>query len=52
MCEITADYTDLIYAATPEEIETRRKCSHRNAHRRARAALECPLGVAGRPRPA
>ena len=23
--EITADYTDMIYAATPEEIETRRK---------------------------
>jgi putative transposase len=23
--EVTADYTDMIYAATPKEIETRRK---------------------------
>lgn len=27
--EIGSDYTDMIYAATPEEIETRRKASLR-----------------------
>ena len=38
--EITADYTDMIYAATPEEIETRRKAFIRKWRLRHRAVAD------------
>jgi len=38
--EITADYTDMIYAATPEEIETRRKAFIRKWHLKHRAVAD------------
>ena len=44
--EITADYTDMIYAATPEEIETRRKAFIRKWRLKHRAVVDS-LGEAG-----
>jgi hypothetical protein len=41
--EVSADYTDMIYAATPDEIETRRKAFH------SQVAAQAPL-KASRPR--
>jgi putative transposase len=38
--EITADYTDMIYAATPEEIETRRKAFIRKWRLKHRAVAD------------
>src|SRR6201991_3726575 len=38
--EVTADYTDMIYAATPEEIEARRKAFIRKWRLRHRAVAE------------
>jgi putative transposase len=38
--EITADYTDMIYAATPEEIETRRKAFLRKWRLKHRAVAD------------
>jgi transposase-like protein len=38
--EISADYTDMIYAATPEEIETRRKAFLRKWRLKCRAAAD------------
>lgn len=38
--EISADYTDMIYAATPEEIETRRKAFLRKWRRNCRAVAD------------
>src|SRR6186997_1627605 len=39
--EITTDYTDMIYAATPEEIETRRKAFIRKWRLRHRPVADC-----------
>jgi len=39
--EVTADYTDMIYAATPEEIETRRKAFIRKWRLRHRPVADC-----------
>src|SRR6516225_5767855 len=38
--EVTADYTDMIYAATPEEIETRRKAFIRKWRLKCRAVAD------------
>lgn len=38
--EVTADYTDMIYAATPEEIETRRKAFVRKWRLKCRAVAD------------
>jgi putative transposase len=38
--EVTADYTDVIYAATPEEIETRRKAFIRKWRLKCRAVAD------------
>ena len=38
--EITADYTDMVYAATPEEIETRRKAFIRKWRLKHRAVAD------------
>ena len=38
--EISADYTDMIYAATPEEIETRRKVFIRKWRLKCRAVAD------------
>src|SRR6516165_9942154 len=38
--EVTADYTDMIYAATPEEIETRRKVFIRKWRLKCRAVAD------------
>ena len=42
--EITADYTDLIYAATPEEIEQRRKAFLRKWRLRCKGGSRQPRG--------
>jgi transposase-like protein len=39
--EVTADYTDMIYAATPKEIETRRKAFIRKWRLRYRPVADC-----------
>jgi transposase-like protein len=39
--EVTADYTDMIYAATPEEIEQRRKAFIRKWRLRHRPVADC-----------
>ena len=39
--EMTADYTDMIYAATPKEIETRRKAFIRKWRLRHRPVADC-----------
>ena len=39
--EVTADYTDMIYAATPKEIETRRKAFIRKWRLRHRPVADC-----------
>jgi len=39
--EVTADYTDMIYAATPKEIETRRKAFLRKWRLRHRPIADC-----------
>src|ERR1700736_4711250 len=39
--EVTADYTDMIYAATPKEIETRRKAFIRKWRLKHRAVADC-----------
>jgi transposase-like protein len=39
--EVTADYTDMIYAATPKEIETRRKAFIRKWRLKYRAVADC-----------
>jgi transposase-like protein len=39
--EVTADYTDMIYAPTPEEIETRRKAFLRKWRLRHRPVADC-----------
>ena len=39
--EVTADYTDMIYAATPEEIDTRRKAFIRKWRLRHRPVADC-----------
>lgn len=39
--EVTADYTDMIYAATPREIETRRKAFIRKWRLRHRPVADC-----------
>jgi hypothetical protein len=44
--EVSADYTDMIYAATPKEIETRRKAFIRKWRLRHRSVADC-LGEAG-----
>jgi putative transposase len=38
--DITADYTDMIYAATPEEVETRRKAFIRKWRLKHRAVVD------------
>src|SRR3954463_13544025 len=43
--EITTDYTDMIYAATPEEIETRRKAFIRKWRLRHRPLADRPGGA-------
>ena len=45
--EITADYTDMIYAATPEEIETRRKAFLRKWRLQVHRAVADSLEEAG-----
>ena len=39
--EVTADYTDMIYATTPKEIETRRKAFIRKWRLRHRPVADC-----------
>ena len=46
--EVTADYTDMIYAATPEEIEARRKAFIRKWRLKHRAVADS-LEEAGAP---
>ena len=38
--DINADYTDMIYAATPEEVETRRKAFIRKWRLKHRAVVD------------
>jgi len=47
--EVTADYTDMIYAATPKEIETRRKAFIRKCQLRHRPVADCLEEAGDRP---
>src|SRR6202046_3476047 len=46
--EVTADYTDMIYAATPKEIDTGRKAFIRKWRLRHRPVADCLEGAGDR----